>query len=195
MIYLGEFMKYFVFIVLFFLLACSEAKNKPKENKKVTLKKKPEISLPKLISTKKIDGREYKYHSLSMTISKKFKEKDKNLFFSENGTNLTIKAFLLPENIEEYINKNFAKLKSDYSETIDELNRYNINGKKAYYVKHIIDRKKYLIQIESVLIKDKSLLYAVNIAGKKTDIEKLGDEIKAMFASIKIKNDLTHIDR
>ena len=189
-------MKFLLSIIIsIFILSCSSKEASLKNsnsNKKKKIEKTIKKALPKLETTDDFKGKIYTYHDLTIEIPDNFKEKDKGIFFEEEGTNLQIKRALIKGDLKEYIDKNFKKLKSDYSETIKEEKDYEINGKNAKSVKYIIDRKKYLIQIESLLITNDGITYIINISGKKNHMDNMKKTVLNIFSTVKfnkVKNE------
>ncbi len=153
-----------------------------KQNTDSTLK-----NLKKLKTEDNFNATEYTYQELSVKIPENFKKKEKNIFFEENGTNLSIIKETSNLSLKDYIKNNYKKLKEDYSNTIKEEEDLNINNMPAKHVKYIVDRKKYLIQIETILIKKEPYIYSLIISGKKKHIDPISKTINNIFSTIKIK--------
>ncbi len=179
-----------IIITSFLTISCN--KENTSVNSKATSSTKKTIPLPKNLKIIKIDesfkAPEYTYQNLSLSIPEDFKKKEETIFFQENGTNLSIAKELTQSSIDDYIKKNYKKLKTDYSNTIKEEENLNINNNLAKHVKYIIDRKKYLIQIETILIKKDNYMYIIIVSGKKKHIDVLSNTINNIFATIKIKD-------
>jgi len=189
-------LKYFL-IILVILSFFSCQKDKTKVNKKTpkstTINKK---ELRTLIQDTNFKGLDYSLNDLSLIIPANFKRKNEKLFFEENGTNLSLEKDNLGKlSVHDYILQNYKILKEDFSNTIKEEEDIIINKKEVKYIKFIIDRKKYFIQIETVIIKDKKDTYIITISGKKHYMELLSKTINNIFSSIKLKNEENILDK
>ena len=185
----NKIMKYtLIIIIVLQIVSCQ------KDNPKKTVSKKP-VKQTKIISEdikkiktdKNFNASEYQYENISIKLPENFKRKESNLFFQENGTNLSIKKDYTNTSLDKYIKENYKKLKSEFSNTIKEEEEVNINNQLFKRVKYVIDRKKYLIQIESILIKKDNTIYIVNISGKKKHIDSLTQTINNIFSTITIE--------
>jgi hypothetical protein len=183
------------FIVLFTASCQKDAKNPKnnmikKENKKNELIKKKNLRILK--TGDNFIGTINNYDSLEIKIPDDFKKKKDYIFFQENGINLSLgKDFIKSTtNIDDYIKENYDALKNDFSNTIKEEEEVLINNHIVKYIKYIIDRKKYLIQVETILLRSGNSIYTVVISGKKKHIDLLSEKINDIFSTIKIKETL-----
>jgi hypothetical protein len=178
-------------IALFLITSCNKKEISKKVTNPLLPKKEKNIlkDLKRITTDKNFNAIDYEYKELTLKIPETFKKKEENIFFEEDGTNLSIIKIRTLKHIDDYIKDNYQKLKSDYSNTIKEEENININNQFTKHIKYIIDRKKYLIQIETVLIPKNKYIYAVIISGKKKHIDLLLNTINNIFSTIKIKDE------
>lgn len=185
-----KIIKYISIIVISFMVISCSKKN-TSTNPSPILSPKKTSFIPKNLKTietdKSFKAPNYSYQDLSLNIPEDFKKKGENIFFQENGTNLSIAKEQTKNSIDDYIKNNYKKLKADYSNTIKEEENLNINNNLAKHIKYIVDRKKYLIEIETILIKKNDNMYIIIISGKKKHIDSLSNTINNIFSTIKIK--------
>jgi len=190
-------MKYILIILISLVFYSCSKDDKQKSNKEnpeisshsnnsASLNERPKKLLRSLITENTYKGNTHNFENLSLILPQNFKMKNTKLFFEENGTNLSIEKDYISGSIHDYIIKNYKNLKKDYSNTIKEEEELYISKHLAKHVKYIIDRKKFFIQIESILIKDNNDLYIITISGKKRHMDILFKTINNIFSTIKI---------
>jgi len=176
-------------LAIFTILGCSKS-----EEKKIKKPANPKIIKKEIVKKEyrelknyNYEGIDFNYKRISIKIPKLFIEKPNNTFFMNNGINLTFSYDQIDGKIEDYVSNVFIKLKKEYIKMIKDPEIVTINGREVTLMKYVLDRKKYFIEIYSVLIKENNNLYIVNISGKKKDMIKNNDLIIGIFASIKLQ--------
>ena len=193
---IGFTLKYILaLLIILSFYSCNKEKSKEvKKTPKKNLVK--EVELRALLKDTNYQGLDYSFEEMELVIPASFKKKSNKLFFEENGTNLSLEKDSLGDlSIKDYVLQNYKALKKDFSNTIKEEESILINGLTAKYIKFIIDRKKYFIQIETIIIKNKNNIYIATISGKKHYMELLSKTINNIFSSIKLKNKETLLDK
>ena len=189
-------MKYILIIItILSFYSCQKDSSQKDKKSKETIKKNIVVKkdLRTLITEENFKGNKYTFNNLSIIIPNTFKKKNEALFFEENGTNLSFAKDKLNTSVHDYIERNFDILKNDFFNIIKEEEKVLINEKIVRYVKYIIDRKKFFIQIESILINYEGEIYIVTISGKKKHINVLSKTINNMFSTIKLNKEKENI--
>lgn len=181
-----------LFIILNITIGCSK-----KELKKETVKKTKVVKVVKNKYTElksfKYEGRDFDFKKISINIPNQFISKENDTFFMDNGINLTFASDQIDGKIEDYVDSIYDKLKKRYVKIIKDYEIVLINKKEVVLMKYVLDRKKYFIEIYSVILQDKNNIYIINISGKKKDMVRNNELIIGMFSSIKLKNDSENI--
>jgi len=179
--------KILLFISIIFLtFSCSKTEDLKKEKPKKEVKK---VVKPKYRSLVEFDyeGRNIEYKEISIKIPLLFSEKENLSFFMDDGINLTFEHDQINGTVEDYILEVYSKLKKDYVKIIKDIEVVLVNNKEVTLVKYVLDRKKYFIEIYSVIVQKDKDIYIVNISGKKKDMIKNNQLLMGIFSSIKIK--------
>jgi len=182
------FLVFFITIFSFFSCNDDSVKKQKKNDYPPAGKTIKDSKIVTINKPQNIGGTKYSYNNLNFYLDSSFTQKDDKNYFGEHGINITIDKDATSLSLKDYSLFVFNTIQKEYPRfTLFAEENIFLNSMNSFKTTYILDKVKYLIQIESVLLKSSGEVYIFTITGKKQDIEESRDKIDNIFSTLEIE--------